>query len=292
MDGENEDDGSLLNMDAAASAGGSATGGQEQTQQAQQAPQGQGGAPGQSAGRYFEFNGERIEVPPELWDDKAGTPNVGAAIKRAIDLRRQVGALPKAPDEYKLDLPDAFKGKVEFDAANDPMFKQAAAWGKKHGISQAAMDELAPIYWGNLAGAVDGDAAARSREMGVLLTQLGGDTGTPEERGGRAKAEMTEVAKWAAASFAVKDDGNGGKVVDQKRLATLKTLTSTADGVLFLRDLRAGMAEAPIPGRGDTGGQPTRTRDELESMMRDRRYGKDEAFTRQVHEGFRKLYGE
>ena len=271
--------------DALLNFGGAGDGGSQQQQQQQ--PAGQSQTQGQPQGRFIDFGGERIEVPPELWDDKSGQVNVAAAVKRSIDLRRQMGTLPKAPDEYKLALPDALKGKIEFDPATDVRFKAASAWGKKNNVSQAAMEELAGIHWSAESSVVDGDVQSRQAEMTTLLSALGGDTGTPEERQGRATKEMGETARWARDALAT---GKDGKLIPD-RVATLQRLASTADGVMMLRDLRGMMTEAPIPGVKDEV-QGALTKEGLESMMKDPRYKSDPAFAQKVHDGFRRLFGE
>jgi hypothetical protein len=124
-------------------------------------------------------------IPDSYWDATANALKVDPAalakdlkerdelktFKAAEDVRK--GSLPQKADDYKVELPSDFKppAGVEFKLdATDPAFGQLKAVAHKHGLTQAAVNELIGVYAGKEVGSESAIATARAAEVAKLGT--------------------------------------------------------------------------------------------------------------------------
>ncbi|MGH6886289.1 MAG: capsid assembly protein [Kiloniellales bacterium] len=196
--------------------------------------------------RLVEWNGERFEVPEDLWDGARNAIRAEAAVKRALDLRRKLSerapnAAESAPERYELALPAALEGKMSVDPGH-PLVEPAMAWARKHGLSQEAFAELAQLWYGHEAEASGeaGGASDRDSEMARLDAALGQ----------RADAVKGELARWM--------NGLLGRdfAAEPALLSAAEELASTAEGVLLLKAIKDKLGERPLPASRGAGAPP------------------------------------
>lgn len=228
--------------------------------------------------RYVEHQGQRIEVAEQFWDPTAnagaGGLNAIAALKAATDLRRQVSAMPKAPDKYEVRAPATFKDRFEIKA-DDPLAAGVMEVAKKAGIPQQAFDELVGVYVQNQVAAAEAEQKAFAEEIAADTKKL------TEALGTDARAKVQDLDKWL-----------GAQIGDSEaHRAAVMDLRMTAHGTLFLMHLRSQMGSQPVASGKDVTAPPARSRMDLQRIMADPRYwrDKDPVFLKQVEDGFKAL---
>jgi hypothetical protein len=235
-----------------------------------------------TVGRVIDFNGEKLEVPEAFWDKEADALNGAAAVKAALDLRKQLSDKPKAPEKYEFNVPEDLKDKVVFDA-EAPEAKAAMELAKKHGLSNEAFGELLSLHLQTLAGTATSDdktiAAEIDADAARLIQIFGGEE--------QAKTKIAELDQWLFPLTLGAD-----KKPDPGKLAAISSLRVTAAGTELLFEMRKMMGQAPLPGSKDAGAGAALSETELKAMVADPRYHRDHdpTFIKQVQEGFKKLY--
>lgn len=181
--------------------------------------------------RIIEFNGERLEVPEDLWDSKNKTIRSEAAVKRALDLRRKVSEqTPAAPESYELIVPDDLQEKVRADVEH-PLASPAMDWAKKHGLSQDAFSELASLFYHQEASTHDADVKYEAEQRDILKKALGDD----------AERVTKDLGKWVYGLLGKDFKENTGLHTAANMLAC------DANGVLLIKALKDKLGETAVP---------------------------------------------
>ncbi len=235
--------------------------------------------------RVIDLNGEKIEVPEELWDKEKASVNAAAAVKRAIDLRKQLGEKPAVPDAYEPKLPEdlakELDGKWEVPA-DDPRLADLAAFAKESGLPQEGYSKLLGMYakakMAETQQADEAEGKAMAEEWKQLCAQLGGDDG--------AKRAISELNGWMQS--VVKDkDGN----IDPGTASTVGYLMNTGPGVMLLLKFRDMMGRSGLPQPATSAGSAL-TEADLKARVADPRYQTDPAFRAETEAGFKRLYDQ
>ena len=245
-----------------------------------------GGVGAGDGARLVEHNGDRFEVPENLWDPDLnggkGGVNAGAAAKMALDLRKQISdkaaGQSTVPEAYDLTVPDALSDMLEANT-DHPLFAPVTEWAKEKGLSQTDFDELAGIFY-TFEAAEMGRSDADQR--GVLEEALGGES----------DRVLTDLSRWVEGLLG--DEIQRNTAISE----TLGAIAGTAGGVLFLKALKDRIGTAGVP-TGRSGGTraPAVTRNSLQTLQNSAAYmdpgHPDHAETvRRVRDGFKSLYGE
>jgi len=200
---------------------------------------------------------ERPEgIPDSYWDAATNALKVDP-VALAKDLKERdelktfkaaedVKALsrPKTADEYKLELPADFKppAGVEFKLdTNNPALGQLKAVAHKHGLTQAAVNELIGVYAGNEVGTQAAIAAARTAEIAKLGTT--------------APARVDAVINWLTGMDASADKGDAkalaGMLVTARHVEAFERIInrlSTQGTASFSSQHRVPADDKTIPG--------------------------------------------
>lgn len=247
----------------------------EKTQEvaAQQTADGQQAAESQ---RIIEYKGERLEIPEPFWDAEAGAPNVGALAKAAADLRRKVSEKeaekPQVPESYELRVPEELAEKIK-PIADDPLAKSAMEWAKKHAISQSAFDELAAVFYGDVAGKMTNP----EQEMEVLKQSLGRN----------AESEIKALGAWANGLLEEEFKAS------PELLGEALRLSSTAAGVRLLKAIKDKIGEHHVPTPRDSAAVAVLDEEGIRQIMMTEAYRDgDPATHRKVQEAWERLYRE
>lgn len=176
--------------------------------------------------RSFEFKGERFQAPPELWDAEKNCLNAEAATKRAMDLRKQLGAKPSVPEAYELSLAEELSGKVEISQEH-PLVKSSMEWAKKVGLSQEQFTELTALYAQNTAQETLELEGYYQEQEQILFEKLGDHASTQKQK----------IASWVV--------GVVGE--DPEMLSVAEALSTEANGVLFLKRMMEHLKEPSVP---------------------------------------------
>lgn len=139
---------------------------------------------------------------------------------------------PESPDKYKLDLPEAVKGKVDFDTEfNQPVLDGLREAAHKGGLSQSQFNDFLGTFMegavkdGLLDGPVDTDAE---------LAELGGGNSV------QGKAIVEELATW----------GDGLKrrgILNEDDHRAFEAMAADAASVRVINLLRGMIGERPMP---------------------------------------------
>lgn len=222
---------------------------------------------------FVEFNGEKLPVPENFWDTEKNSVNTGAILKSQMDLRKQIGEDLSPKDGYKINIPEELKDVITPDPDN-PLYKAACEFAKKHKISQEDFDNLCLPYFQELAQPfINADSFMKEEEAKL------------DKIFGNKKDEVKNRIRNFIDNSGLKDNRD---VMDE-----LSQLTVTAAGIQALNALisSAGNNMAAV---GELGKSSDMTEDELKEMMKDPRYWRDHdaSFVKKVTEGFQKLYPE
>lgn len=216
--------------------------------------------------RVVTFGDEKIEVPEQYWDKDAGSPNVGALVKSAVDMRKKLSETrPEPPESYEIkvaeDLADVVKANPD-----DPLAQGAMEIAKKYGMSQDAFNDLANLYFSQTV-------PSQQKEIERLGAAFGDN----------ADKTMGELSDWIY--------GMAGD--DEALSAAINRVTETADGVILLNHLRGKLAapEPRIPSGIDSAAKTGLTEEDLRTLQASDAYiNGDPAARRKVAEGWARLY--
>ncbi len=241
---------------------------------------------GQGDPRMVAHKGERFQVPDNLWDpalnDGVGGINGAAAVKMAMDLRKQISDKAahggEVPNAYTLTVPEKLDGELEASTEH-PLFAPVSEWAKAKGLSQSDFDELTEVFYTY-------EAARQGRrdedQIGMLTEALGDD----------AERNLADLGRWV--------DGLLGEDIAQRTgiADTLESIASSANGVLFLKALKDRIGVMGVPtNRAGGAGAAAVSRGSLQALQGSQAYRDaghpDHAETvRRVRDGFRSLYGD
>lgn len=210
---------------------------------------------GKDAGKYVP--GTKPDgLDDSLWDPDAKTfkgdalyEKLTAAEKQAKDLREKMGrrgAPPEKADDYKVEVPDDAPWKENFKT-DDPVFKQAKEIAHKYGLSQGQfgpfVKEFLDVAFKSIAEGGEGGQQAEP---------------TAEEIAAAREAEITKIgpngpAVVRAVSEFVRQ--NIGVHFDDKAVETIKAMTSTAEGIHLLNQIREMVGSGERIPMGNIDGQ-------------------------------------
>lgn len=190
---------------------------------------------GQGAGTKYTPGVKPEGLDDSLWDAEAKTFKADAlfekltgAEKIAKDLREKMGrkgAPPEKADDYKFDLDDVpFKDALK---ADDPVLKKAKEVAHKLGIPQSQFGPLVKEVLG---------AAYEAMGQESEITEP-----TAEEKEAFRNAEIEKIGPNGPAVIRAVSEfvrQNIGVHFDERSVETVKALTSTADGIHFMNQMR------------------------------------------------------
>ena len=223
--------------------------------------------------------GDRPDWMPEThWSPKDGPEIEGMATELATvnkdykELRTKMSqGLHKAPKDGNYESTVLAEAGVTED---DPLLTGFLDVAKEHGISQDAFNEIS-----NLVLAAAGEA------------QEDAETTVAQERaklGRNAEKIIKETDQWL---LKLGPGKNNSGVLDQSEMEALANASTNGHFISAMNKIRQSYNEQPMPGIDVMEGQAI-TRQELDSMVADPRYGVDMAFTSDVEQKVMQAYGE
>jgi hypothetical protein len=205
-------------------------------------------------------------LPEKFWDAEKKEARLDVMSKSYSELEKNFKlGKHKAPTDGKYSM-DVFADKIP---ENDPLRTAYIAWATKYGLSQGAFDEL--------AGQVSELSAASEKEFQVSYKA------EREALGANADAIINSMTDWARGFVR-------SGVWSTEDFEEFKVMGGTAAGMRALMRMRESY-EGRIPIDHTTPSADRPTREELDSMVGDKRYLEDPAFRAKVTAGFEKLYG-
>ncbi|MEY4338104.1 MAG: hypothetical protein RL680_999 [Actinomycetota bacterium] len=198
-------------------------------------------------------------LPDNFWDANKGEANLEAMSKSWSDLRKQISqGKHKAPADGNYDT-SSWGG----DAAENPMASTLLGWAKENNLSQGQFDDLVGQLKTKAFEVMDGQNIDPQVEMQKL--------------GPNGSALVNGMSDWARGLISKgtwsSDDWDEFKI-----------MAGTARGVTMLSKLRE-----TYEGRMPIETQPldgTPSKDELYSMVNDKRYREDPTFRKKVERMF------
>jgi len=208
--------------------------------------------------------GSTVEIPKGLdakyWDEAAKAPKWedllrDTAADRSFrtenealvtEARKRLEGVPAKPEDYKAELPAAFKKPEGFEFAvdpKDPLLAEAQAFAKKHGLSQEAFSELI------------GMRAALEAES--FQTLQAGDAKEMEKLGTQAPARIKAVGEFLVAELG-EDVGS--------QLAGVLFTAAQFEGMEKLIAKAKGASGNGYKGGGGGGGKPQLTEEQWARM--------------------------
>lgn len=223
--------------------------------------------------------GDRPDWMPEShWSAENGPDIEGMATELATvskdykELRTKMSqGLHKAPKDGNYESTVLAEAGV---AEDDPLLTGFLEVAKEHGISQDAFNEIS-----NLVLAVAGEA------------QEDAETTVAQERaklGRNAEKIIKETDQWL---MKLGPGKNNSGVLDHSEMEALANASTNGHFISAMNKIRQSYNEQPMPGIDVMEGQAI-TRQELDSMVADPRYGVDMAFTSDVEQKVMQAYGE
>lgn len=191
-------------------------------------------------------------VPEKFWDKDKHEVLTEQVFKSYGELEKNFKhGKHKAPDNGKYDL-TVFGEQLK---ADDPLNKAYVEWATKHGISQAAFDELGKTYVEMISSQMAAETISYENEVKAL--------------GANAQAIMTSMVDWARGFVR-------SGVWSVEDFEEFKVMGGTAAGMRALMKLRESYeGRIPLKETVDAGDLPSRL--ELEAMIADPLYARQDA---------------
>lgn len=212
--------------------------------------------------------GDRPEwIPQQFWSDDDG-PDVEGVFKAYNEIRTKMSqGMHKAPKdgEYAMDVMS--EAGIE---EGDEMVSGYLELAKKHGISQDAFNEIASLYFNSVGEMNDKVQTTIAEEKAKL--------------GRNADKLIAETDRWLTKM------GSSG-VISQDEMEAIANASTNASFISGINKIRQSYNEMPIPSI-DTQEGVSMTRQDLDDLVADPRYGTDKAFTRGVEQKFMQFFGE
>lgn len=208
-------------------------------------------------------------VPEKFWDAEKGTLNSEGLLKSYSELEKEMGKLTAknvAPKEYKVNIPEAYKGKAEIPA-EDPMLKSYLALAKNKGYSQEKVDADIEFFVDHMFKKHEGD-------MKGEIEKLGGEE--------KATKRVTDIGAWAKNNLT------------EKSQAVLDSVATSAEVLDLLDEMRKLASVQKNPPDSQDLKTEGLTEEKVRAKMKDERYWKtkDPAFIKEVTEDYQRLYPE
>jgi len=205
-------------------------------------------------------------LPEKFWDGEKKEPRLSDMAKSYAELEKNFKlGKHKAPADGKYSM-DVFADKIP---ENDPLRVAYVEWAQKHGLSQGAFDELAAKV------SELGQAQEKATQVSYKAER--------EALGQNADAIINSMTDWARGFVR-------SGVWSAEDFDEFKVMCGTAAGMRAMMRLRESYEHRiPIDQTMPSSDRPTR--EELDSMVGDKRYLEDPAFRAKVTAGFEKLYG-
>ncbi len=202
------------------------------------------------------YGDEEFTIPEPFRGDKPGEINALAAVKAAMDSRK---AITGAPEEYKLAVPEELQDVVTFDP-EDEFTQKAFEVGKKHGLTQDALSDLAALHFEMIGGAAKEEGEFFENQPDALYEAWGGKEKALE----RGEALINNLVGIMAA------DVKAGSLKEDAASAFLNeigVLNMSASGLQLLDYLTGKLGEKPVGGGTDIDLAGTLSESDLKSLM-------------------------
>ena len=212
--------------------------------------------------------GERPDwIQPQFWNNQDG-PDVEGVFRAYNELRSKMDqGLHKAPKDGAYNTDIITEANVSED---DEMLTGYVDIARKHGISQDAFNELASLYFNSVGEAEEVSHLSIEQEKAKL--------------GRNAEKIIGETEGWL-----VKMNSSG--VLNDNEREAIANASSDGYFISAMNKIRQSYNEAPIP-TIDLQEGTSLTREDLDAMVADERYGKDMIYTSNVEKEFMKAFGE
>lgn len=218
---------------------------------------GEGSPPPEGEQKLWHWDDKRPgegEVPEWLKSEKYKT--VADQAKAYNELTKKLGGFVGAPEEYDLEIPDLENVKLSSD---DPVLKDFMDFAKESNMSQETFNGIIQKYVGVVSSTIP-DPKAEMEKLGL-----------------NAKAEIERVATVASNNLTPDE------------FQQFRGLMTTADNIRMFNKLIA-KTTAPDVSQGKPA-HTTETKAQLEKMMMDDRYYKDEDFRKTVRDKLARITG-
>jgi len=173
----------------------------------------------------------------------------------------------KAPKDGAYDIASLKDHGVTED---DPLLNDFKGFAAENGLSQDQFDQITQMYMQHMGEMMDQTETSREAEMAKL--------------GPKGEKVVEGLSQWLTKL------GNSG-ALSYDEVDALASAMDRADRVKALQKIRESYGEKSIPDVGVQEGTGY-SKDELQAMMDDPRYGKDMAFTNDIQAKWYKLHGE
>lgn len=223
--------------------------------------------------------GDRPDWMPEAhWSPENGPDIEGMATELATvnkdykELRTKMSqGLHKAPKDGNYESSVLSEAGV---AEDDPLLTGFLDVAKEHGLSQDAFNEISNLVLA-VAGEVEEEASTTVAQERAKL-------------GRNAEKIIKETDQWL---LKLGPGKNNSGILDQSEMEALANASTNGHFISAMNKIRQSYNEQPMPGIEVMEGQAI-TRQELDAMVADPRYGVDMHFTSDVEQKVMQAYGE
>lgn len=212
--------------------------------------------------------GERPEwMPEQFWDEENG-PDLENLAKSYQELRAKMSSgKHKAPKDGKYDISHLADHGVDED---DSLLNEFKGFAKENGLSQDQFDQITKMYMEHVGDMFDKVETEKEAELAKL--------------GRNGEKVVQSLNQWLTKL------GTSGALSHEEVDAIAKKADS-ADYIRALNKIRQSYGEQPIPDVSVQEGTG-KTKEDLDAMVADPRYGKDMAYTQKVEREFMAFFGE
>jgi len=212
--------------------------------------------------------GERPEwMPEQFWDEENG-PDLENLAKSYQELRAKMSSgKHKAPKDGKYDISHLADHGVDED---DDLLNEFKGFAKENGLSQDQFDQITKMYMDHVGELTDKIETDKEAEMSKL--------------GRNGEKVVQSLNQWLTKL------GTSG-ALSHEEVDAIASKADSADYIMALNKIRQSYGEQPIPDITVQEGA-SKTKEDLDAMVADPRYGKDMAYTQKVEREFMAFFGE
>ena len=212
--------------------------------------------------------GERPEwMPEQFWDEENG-PDLENLAKSYQELRAKMSSgKHKAPKDGQYDFSALADHGVSED---DPLLNEFQGFAKENGLSQDQFDQITQMYMQHVGDMFENIETEKEAEVAKL--------------GRSGEKVINSLNQWLTKL------GNSG-ALSHEEVDALASKADSANFIMALNKIRQSYGEQPIPDVSVQEGTG-KTKEDLDAMVADPRYGKDMAYTQKVEREFMAFFGE
>lgn len=168
-------------------------------------------------------NGPAVERPEWVLDkyateDRSTEEAISEQAKAYVELQKQFGAFTGAPEDYEMALPEGIEGEIDTELPQYQAFLEIAKDSNMNNETANKLFGLFVDYQNTVTGQMDTDLNAQKELLGPNADQ-----------------RIQSLAQW------------GGSNLEPGEMATLESMTHTADQIMVLEKLISKTRNTPTP---------------------------------------------